>query len=62
MTYIDVNYSKNYGMVKIIPPKQEKLSTFKYEEMFEKDKILIKHPYEQNVQGKGGVYESLIIV
>ena len=60
MEQAEAKYSAEFGMVKIVPPKSEKFSSHKIQDII--DKLTIINPYEQNVYGKGGIYESLLIV
>ncbi|EGR34612.1 jumonji family protein, putative [Ichthyophthirius multifiliis] len=62
-SYIEViekQYSKDYGIVKIVPPKEWKARTSDYTDSLE-DKV-ISDPIEQNPYGKGGVYECVHIM
>ncbi|KAM3138393.1 hypothetical protein pb186bvf_009479 [Paramecium bursaria] len=56
---IDKQYSKDYGMVKVIPPKGFQVRTQDYSRSL--DHLIIQGPIEQNVYGKGGNYECLHI-
>ncbi|CAD8109710.1 unnamed protein product [Paramecium primaurelia] len=56
---IDKLYSTNYGMVKIIPPKNFRIRQQDYNKSL--DNLIIQGPIEQNVYGKGGNYECLHI-
>lgn len=46
-------------MVKIIPPKKWKATDIDYESIM--NTVKIPDPIEQNLSGKGGVYELLLI-
>ncbi|KAL4483909.1 hypothetical protein ABPG72_013915 [Tetrahymena utriculariae] len=57
---LEKEYSQNYGMVKVIPPKSWKARQADYEQTLD-DKMIIG-PIEQNPYGKGGIYECIHIM
>ncbi|EGR32296.1 jumonji domain protein 2b [Ichthyophthirius multifiliis] len=57
---VENKYSKDHGMVKVVPPKQWKARQQDYAQSLE-DKM-ISDPIEQNPQGKGGIYECVHIM
>ncbi|CAD8208243.1 unnamed protein product [Paramecium pentaurelia] len=57
---IDKQYSADFGMVKVIPPKNFRVRLQDYNVSL--DNLIIHGPIEQNVYGKGGNYECLHIL
>ena len=56
---LDRTYKKEYGIVKVIPPPEWKARKSDYGPAFHD--LNINGPIEQNLYGKGGVYECLHI-
>jgi len=52
-------YKDTYGMVKVVPPSDWKPSSLKKNEKLKN--VIVHGPIEQNIFGKGGVYECLHI-
>ena len=46
-------------MIKVVPPKAWKPNSKRTKENM--DDLLVNGPIEQNVYGKGGVYEAILI-
>lgn len=59
MERVQKEYSKDYGIVKVIPPKSWRASARQYENSLHDH--VVAGPIEQNMQGKGGIYECLYI-
>lgn len=56
---LDRTYKDQYGMVKVIPPPEWKPRSSNYREAL--DNLTVNGPIQQNIFGKGGVYECLHI-
>jgi jumonji domain-containing protein 2 len=59
VTLAENKYKDNYGMVRVVPPKSWKPSSKAFKDNL--DNLLVNGPIEQNIYGKGGVYEAIHI-
>jgi jumonji domain-containing protein 2 len=59
VTEAEKKYKSKYGMIKVVPPKAWKPNSKRTKENM--DDLLVNGPIEQNVYGKGGVYEAILI-
>jgi jumonji domain-containing protein 2 len=60
MYKLETTYGKEYGIVKVVPPRGWRARSKDYTKSLETE--MIPSPIEQNVFGKGGIYECLHII
>lgn len=56
---LEKQFSADYGLVKIVPPPSFKARSLDYDKSIQS--LILQGPIEQNIYGKGGIYELLLI-